>query len=116
MGARGKKFASAMMHNFGETELKDQLAALDQALKKFPRLDGSRLGWWGWSYGGFMTLNAMTHSDRFKAGVAVAPVSDFRNYDTIYTERYGVCCRRMTQPTERARPQLMPPIYTAICW
>lgn len=89
MGARGKKFASVVMHNFGETELKDQLAALDQALAKFPQLDGSRLGWWGWSYGGFMTLNAMTHSDRFKAGVAVAPVTDFRNYDTIYTERYG---------------------------
>ncbi len=89
MGARGKKFASVVMHNFGETELKDQLAALDQALAKFPQLDGSRLGWWGWSYGGFMTLNAMTHSDRFQAGVAVAPVTDFRNYDTIYTERYG---------------------------
>jgi len=89
MGARGKKFASVVFHNFGETELKDQLAALDQALAKFPQLDSSRLGWWGWSYGGYMTLNAMTHSDRFKAGVAVAPVTDFRLYDSIYTERYG---------------------------
>ena len=88
MGARGKKFAAALRHNFGEVELKDQLAAIDQALKKFPQLDGSRLGWWGWSYGGFMTLNAMTHSDRFKAGVAVAPVTDWRDYDSIYTERY----------------------------
>jgi dipeptidyl-peptidase 4 len=89
MGSRGKKFATALMHNFGEVELKDQLAAIDQALKKFPQLDGSRLGWWGWSYGGYMTLNAMTHSDRFKAGVSVAPVSDWRDYDSIYTERYG---------------------------
>jgi len=70
-------------------ELKDQLAAIDQALVKFPQLDGSRLGWWGWSYGGYMTLNAMTHSDRFKAGVSVAPVTDWRDYDSIYTERYG---------------------------
>jgi len=88
MGARGKKFATALMHNFGEVELKDQLAAIDQALERFPQLDGTRLGWWGWSYGGFMTLNALTHSDRFKAGVAVAPVTDWRDYDSIYTERY----------------------------
>jgi len=77
------------MHNFGEVELKDQLSAIDQALKQFPQLDGSRLGWWGWSYGGYMTLNAMTHSDRFKAGVSVAPVTDWRDYDSIYTERYA---------------------------
>ncbi len=88
MWARGQKFAAALMHNFGEVELKDQLAAIDQALKKFPQLDGSRLGWWGWSYGGYMTLNAMTHSDRFIAGVAVAPVTDWHDYDSIYTERY----------------------------
>jgi len=88
MGARGQKFAAALSHNFGEVELKDQLASLDQALAKFPQIDSNRLGWWGWSYGGFMTLNAMTHSDRFKAGVSVAPVTDWRDYDSIYTERY----------------------------
>lgn len=88
MAGRGKKFTAAVMHNFGEVELKDQLAALDQALSRFPQLDSSRLGWWGWSYGGFMTLNALTHSDRFKAGVAVAPVTDWHDYDSIYTERY----------------------------
>jgi dipeptidyl-peptidase-4 len=89
MGARGKKFAATLIHNFGEIELKDQLASIDQALEKFPQLDGSRMGWWGWSYGGYMTLEAMTHSDRFKAGVAVAPVTDWRDYDSIYTERYA---------------------------
>jgi dipeptidyl-peptidase-4 len=89
MGARGKKFAAPLMHNFGEIELKDQLASIDQALRKFPQLDGSRMGWWGWSYGGYMTLMAMTHSDRFKAGVSVAPVTDWRDYDSIYTERYA---------------------------
>src|SRR5262249_40388981 len=89
MGARGRKFATVLRHNFGEIELKDQLAAIDQALQKFPQLDSSRLGWWGWSYGGFMTLNAMTHSDRFASGVSVAPVTDWVDYDSIYTERYG---------------------------
>jgi dipeptidyl-peptidase-4 len=89
MGARGKKFAAVLIHNFGEVELKDQLASIDQALQKFPQLDGSRMGWWGWSYGGYMTLEAMTHSDRFKVGVAVAPVTDWRDYDSIYTERYA---------------------------
>jgi len=43
---------------------------------------------WGWSNGGSMTLYAMTHSDRFRAGLAVAPVTDQVNYDSIYTERY----------------------------
>lgn len=88
MGARGQKFASVLRHNFGEVELKDQLTALDQALEQFPQLDSTRLGWWGWSYGGYMTQFAMTHSDRFKSGVSVAPVSDWRDYDSIYTERY----------------------------
>jgi dipeptidyl-peptidase-4 len=89
MAWRGKKFASVLMHNFGAVELKDQLAALDQALTRFPQLDSTRMGWWGWSYGGYMTLVAMTHSDRFKAGVAVAPVTDWHDYDSIYTERYA---------------------------
>jgi dipeptidyl-peptidase-4 len=88
MGFRGKKFATALRHEFGKVELNDQLTALDQALNKFPQLDGNRLGWWGWSYGGFMTSYALTHSRRFKAGVAVAPVTDWHDYDSIYTERY----------------------------
>ncbi|HET9743287.1 MAG TPA: S9 family peptidase [Terriglobales bacterium] len=88
MGFRGKKFATVLRHNFGTVELHDQLTALDQALQRYPQLDGSRLGWWGWSYGGFMTSYAMTHSDRFKSGVAVAPVTDWHDYDSIYTERY----------------------------
>jgi dipeptidyl-peptidase 4 len=88
MGARGQKFAAALRHNFGEVEFKDQLTALDQALQRFPQLDSSRLGWWGWSYGGFMTTYALTHSNRFIAGFAVAPVTDWKDYDSIYTERY----------------------------
>jgi dipeptidyl-peptidase-4 len=88
MGGRGKAFAMAIQHNFGETELSDQMAAVQQALQQFPQLDGNRLGFWGWSYGGYFTLYALEHSDMFKGGVSVAPVTDWRNYDSIYTERY----------------------------
>ena len=88
MAGRGRKFATVTYKNLGEIELRDQLAALDQALTRFPQLDANRLGWWGWSYGGSMTLIAMTQSDRFKVGVAVAPVTDWHLYDSIYTERY----------------------------
>jgi dipeptidyl-peptidase-4 len=88
MAGRGQKFAAAIRHDFGDLEIKDQYTAVDQALAANPQLDGSRLGWWGWSYGGFMTLMATTHSPRFRGSVAVAPVTDWRNYDSIYTERY----------------------------
>jgi dipeptidyl-peptidase-4 len=85
---RDRKFQTAIRHEFGAIELKDQLAALDQLFAQYPQLDKDRIAMWGWSNGGSMTLYAMTHSDRFRAGVAVAPVTDQINYDTIYTERY----------------------------
>ena len=88
MGGRGRAFAQAAYHNFGPVQLEDQLTVIDAALEKYPQLDPKRLGWWGWSWGGTFTLYAMTHSDRFRAGVAVAPVTDWRDYDSIYTERY----------------------------
>ena len=88
MANRGKAFALPVKHNFGPTELADQLAATQQALQQFPQLDGSRIGVWGWSYGGYFTLYALEHSDMFKSGVSVAPVSNWLLYDTIYTERY----------------------------
>lgn len=87
-GGRGRDFQQADYRNFGAVQLADQLAFLDQTLAKNPQFDPQRIGWWGWSWGGTFTLYAMTHSDRIKAGVAVAPVTDFRNYDSIYTERY----------------------------
>jgi len=85
---RDRKFMTAIRHEFGAIELIDQFTALDQLLAQYPQLDKDRLAIWGWSNGGSMTLYAMTHSDRFRAGVAVAPVTDQINYDTIYTERY----------------------------
>jgi dipeptidyl-peptidase 4 len=85
---RGKKFSAAIRGQAGPVELKDQLAALDQLYVQFPQLDPSLTAIWGWSNGGSMTLYALTHSDRFKAGISVAPVANWRNYDSIYTERY----------------------------
>jgi dipeptidyl-peptidase 4 len=88
MANRGKAFALPIKHNLGEVELADQLAATRQALQQFPQLDANRIGLWGWSYGGYFTLYALEHTDMFKGGVAVAPVTDWHNYDSIYTERY----------------------------
>jgi dipeptidyl-peptidase-4 len=88
MGYRSRAFAQAAYRNFGPVQLEDQLTVVDAALNQVPQLDPRRLGWWGWSWGGTFTLYAMTHSDRFRAGVSVAPVTDWRNYDSIYTERY----------------------------
>jgi dipeptidyl-peptidase 4 len=85
---RDRKFQIAIRHEFGALELKDQLAALDQLLAQYPQLDRDRLAIWGWSNGGSMTLYALTHCEMFKAGVSVAPVTDSRNYDSIYMERY----------------------------
>ncbi len=87
-GMRGRTFAQFAYHNFGAIQFEDQMTVVDDVLAKFPQLDPKRLGWWGWSWGGTFTLYAMSHSDRFRAGVSVAPVTDFRNYDSVYTERY----------------------------
>ena len=85
---RGHAFETSIYHQLGKVELQDQLAGVNY-LKSLPYVDPSRIGIWGWSYGGYMTLYAMTHAgDTFKAGVSVAPVSDWRLYDSIYTERY----------------------------
>lgn len=85
---RGHAFETPIYHQFGKVELADQLAGV-RYLKSLPYVDSSRIGIWGWSYGGYMTLYSLFNApDVFKAGVAVAPVSDWRLYDTIYTERY----------------------------
>ena len=84
---RDRKFQTAVRHQYGAIELKDQLTVLDQLFAQYSQLDRSRVAIWGWSNGGSMTLYAMTHSDLFKAGVSVAPVTDWHDYDSIYTER-----------------------------
>ncbi len=85
---RGHTFETPLDHRFGQIELADQLAGVAW-LKRQPYVDPARIGIRGWSYGGFMTLTAMFRAaDVFKAGFAGAPVTDWRQYDTIYTERY----------------------------
>jgi len=73
--------------NFGELELRDLEDGVTW-LKSQPYVDGSRIGIWGWSYGGFMTSYALTHSESFKIGISGGTVADWRDYDSIYTERY----------------------------
>lgn len=86
----GKEFKGAVYRRLGQLETADQIAAA-QALAELRYVDESRIGIWGWSYGGYMTLMAMLTADGpdvFRLGMAVAPVTDWRQYDTIYTERY----------------------------
>jgi dipeptidyl-peptidase-4 len=86
--ARGRAFERALGHRLGATELADLLAAVSW-LRSRPYVDGDRIGLWGHSYGGFLTLYALTHAPGvFRAGVAGAPVADWHSYDAIYTERY----------------------------
>ena len=84
---RGKAFEEVLLKRLGRAELEDQLAGVAY-LKTLSFVDPERIGVWGWSYGGFMTCYALTHTGAFRCGVAVAPVTDWRNYDSCYTERY----------------------------
>lgn len=85
---RGHDWEKAIFKNMGASELSDQLAGVDY-LKKLPFVDPERIGVHGWSYGGYMTLYMLTHSpETFKCGASGAPVTDWKFYDSIYTERY----------------------------
>jgi dipeptidyl-peptidase-4 len=87
--ASGKGVESTwpVFKNFGELELRDIEDGLSW-LKQQRYVDGGRIGIHGWSYGGFMTTYALTHSTSFAMGIAGGTVADWRNYDTVYTERY----------------------------
>jgi len=85
---RGKKFQNLMYLNLGEIELADHVAAVKDITSR-PYADAERVGITGHSYGGYLTCIALLKApDVFHVGVAGAPVTDWRNYDTIYTERY----------------------------
>ena len=93
---RGHQWESAVFRNLGAKELEDQKESV-RYLLSLGFVDAARVGIHGWSYGGFMTLYSLLHApDVFACGVAGAPVTDWRNYDTIYTERY------MGLPSENA--------------
>ena len=85
---RGREFEGHIRHRMGSVEVEDQLVGLDY-LKSLDFVDADRVGIWGWSYGGYMTLMATLQApDAWAAGVAGAPVTDWTLYDTAYTERY----------------------------
>ncbi|WP_405208392.1 S9 family peptidase [Aquimarina sp. LLG6339-5] len=87
-GFKGAKFKKVTQNDLGNLEVQDQIAAAKQ-LGALDYIDASRIGIWGWSYGGFMSSNCLFKApDTFKMGIAVAPVTSWRFYDTIYTERY----------------------------
>ena len=84
---KGVESTWPVYRNFGEQELIDLVEAVDWLGAK-PWVDAERIGLDGWSFGGYMTLFALTRSDRFRAGIAGGSVVDWRAYDSIYTERY----------------------------
>ncbi len=87
-GARGAKFKKMTYLHLGRYESADQIAAARWFARQ-PFVNPDRIGIWGWSYGGYMTSRTMLlGGSLFKAALAVAPVTDWRFYDTIYTERY----------------------------
>jgi dipeptidyl-peptidase-4 len=85
---RGHAFETPLYHHMGKIELQDQLAGV-KYLKSLGYVDPARIGITGGSYGGYMTLEALFNAPEvFKLGVCAAPVTDWKLYDTIYTERY----------------------------
>ncbi|MBO2544150.1 S9 family peptidase [Salegentibacter sp. BDJ18] len=93
-GFKGADFKKVTQNELGKYEVEDQIAAA-QKLGARDYIDENRIGIWGWSYGGFMSSNAILKgNDTFSMAIAVAPVISWRFYDTIYTERY------MTTPQE----------------
>jgi dipeptidyl-peptidase 4 len=96
-GFRGEEFKKKTYQELGKFEIEDQIDAA-KFIGAMPFVDKSNIGHWGWSYGGFMSSLAITKgADVFNAAVAVAPVTNWRFYDNIYTERY------MRTPQENAK-------------
>jgi dipeptidyl-peptidase-4 len=93
-GGRGEEFEKCTYLKLGEYELADQIEAA-KFLGSLPYVDKNRIGMWGWSFGGYMSTLCITKgADYFSTAIAVAPVTDWRYYDNIYTERY------MRKPSE----------------
>ena len=95
-GLKGRDFKKVTQNELGKYEVQDQISAAKK-LGELAYVDSERIGIWGWSYGGFMSSNCLFQgADIFDMAIAVAPVTSWRFYDTIYTERY------MTTPQENA--------------
>lgn len=87
-GARGSEWRKCTYRQLGIYESDDQNAAAKALPGKFSFVDADRIGIFGWSFGGYNTLMSLCRGNAFKVGVAVAPVTDWRFYDTVYTERF----------------------------
>ena len=87
-GGRGTEWRKCTYRELGLRESSDQIAAAEALPKQFSYIDGDRIAIFGWSYGGFNALMSLCRGKAFRAGVAVAPVTDWRFYDTVYTERF----------------------------
>ena len=99
---RGHRWESVIFRNMGENELRDQKEGI-RYLESLGFADTSHMGIFGWSYGGYMTLYTLSHAPGlFRAGIAGAPVTHWRNYDTIYTERYMGLPAENAEAYERA--------------
>jgi dipeptidyl-peptidase-4 len=86
---RGRDFRKIVYGQMGVIETHDQAAAA-RAIGRWRYVDSTRMGIWGWSYGGFMSLNALFQApDVYRMAIAVAPVTHWKYYDNIYTERYN---------------------------
>lgn len=87
-GFKGRDFKKVTYKELGKYEVEDQIAAAAK-LSELPYIDEGRTGIWGWSYGGFMASNCILKgNDVFEMAIAVAPVTSWRFYDSIYTERF----------------------------
>ncbi len=87
-GGKGRDFKKVTYKELGKYEIEDQILAA-KYLQTLPYVDAERIGMFGWSFGGYMTSLAMTKgADVFKMGIAVAPVTNWRFYDSVYTERF----------------------------
>ena len=109
-GGRGRAWEAAVYGKFGSVPLHDQAEALQGLLARHPEMDGDRVGIWGWSFGGYLSAEAvLRRPDVFKAAVAGAPVTDWADYDSHYTERYmGLLPRAAAAYREAELPHLAP--------
>ncbi len=110
-GRAGTAFKIGVYKKLGQLEAQDQIAAA-QWFGRQPWVDAARLGIWGWSYGGYMTLMSLLYGEgpqTFKVGMAVAPVTDWRQYDTVYTERYMSTSQSQRRRLRRGRARAASP-------
>jgi dipeptidyl-peptidase-4 len=104
-GGRGRDFEKIVYGQMGVIETRDQAAAARAIARTYPWVDSTRMGVWGWSYGGFMALNCILQfPEVYKTAIAVAPVTHWKYYDSIYTERFNGLPQDNTAGYDRGSP------------